>query len=370
MEWGNPFNRAEVKKTRGPFAFYREAVSGIVTAMSSKEPEPDHIMRTGFAFWSSKALLAAIGLGLFTELAVRPSDAAGLEVRLGLHPRGSRDFLDALVAMNFLLRDGSGVYSNTTETGHFLDKNKPSYIGGIFEMANARLYSIWDNLEEGLRTGFPQNEAPADAETAGALYADPVRLNAFLSGMTGLGRRSNRAVASRLSWGRYKTFADIGAGQGDLAAQVALAHPHLTGVGFDLPATGPVFRDYMAGHGLSERVGFCEGGFPYHDFPKADVILMGHVLHAWSTEQKRALIAKAYAALPEGGMFVAYDVMIDDARRINAFGLLMSLNMLMETPAGCDYTGEECQEWLREAGFRDRWVEHLGGLDSMMVAFK
>lgn len=338
--------------------------------MSPKDLEPDHIVRTGFAFWSSKTLLAAIGMGLFTELAAGPAGLAALEAKLGLHPRSSRDFLDALVALNFLARDDEGIYSNTPETEHFLDRNKPSYIGGIFEMANTRLYPFWENLEAGLRTGLPQNESKTDPKVFEQLYAEPERLRQFLAGMTGLSHRSNLALANRIPWKEYRTFADIGTAQGDLAAQIALAHPHLQGIGFDLPAVGPIFSDYVAGLGLSERVRFEAGSFFDRDLPKADVILMGHILHDWDLDQKKMLIAKAYEALPEGGMFVAYDAMIDNGRRINALGLLMSLNMLIETPGGFDYSGADCQDWLMEAGFRATWVEHLAGLDSMVMAFK
>ena len=97
---------------------------------------------------------------------------------------------------------------------------------------------------------------------------------------------------------------------------------------------------------------------------------MGHILHDWNLDEKRVLLAKAYEALPAEGALLIYDAIIDDERRRNAFGLLMSLNMLIETPGGFDYTGADCCAWLREAGFRDTYVEHLGGPESMVVGIK
>jgi hypothetical protein len=330
---------------------------------------PDRILQTGLSFWASKTLLSAVEMALFTELAQQPGDLESLRDRLGLHPRSARDFLDALVALGFLERN-DGIYRNTAETGLFLDKAKPSYIGGILEMANNRLYPYWGELTTALRSGEPQNESKGGLDPFTALYADPAKLKEFLRAMSGVSRGANLAIATKFPWKDYASCADIGTAQGDLVSQIALAHPHLRGIGVDLPATQPVFEDYIAGLGLADRVTFHGGDFFQDDLPTADVLLFGHILHDWDLETKRMLLRKAYAALPEGGAVIVYDAIIDDERKENAFGLLMSLNMLIETPGGFDYTGADCIEWMKEAGFRDCRVEHLVGPDSMVVGVK
>ena len=152
----------------------------------NERPLPDRILQLGFGFWGSKALLSAVELGLFTELARSPADASAVAQRLGLHSRSARDFLDALVALNMLERE-DGIYRNTAVTDLYLDCAKPSYIGGILEMANARLYRFWGSLTEALRTGEPQNESKGSGEDLfGPLYADPDRLKAFLAAMSGI----------------------------------------------------------------------------------------------------------------------------------------------------------------------------------------
>jgi len=333
---------------------------------------PDHIMQVGLGFWASKTLLSAVEMEVFTELAKRPEDLETLRGRLGLHPRSARDFFDALTALGFLRRI-DGKYANSPDTDLYLDKHKPTYIGGILQMANHRLFGHWNHLTEGLRTGKNQNEA---RDLAGgtspfeALYADPARLKEFLAAMTGISRGANMAIAQKVPWSQYRTFADVGTAQGDLAVQIALANPQLTGMGFDLAEVGPVFEEYVEQHGLTARLGFVSGNFFEHALPKADVITMGHILHDWNLDEKKLLVRKAYDALPAGGSLVAYDAVIDDDRSRNAFGLLMSLNMLIETPGGFDYTGAECREWMEEAGFRETRVEHLAGPDSMVVGIK
>ena len=345
-------------------------VSRQVQSAGSVAVSPEHILQVGLGFWAAKTLLSAVEMELFTELAKQPRTLDDLQGRMGLHPRSARDFLDALVSLGFLQRDG-GTYANTPETGLFLDKAKPSYVGGILEMASHRLFGFWNHLTEALRTGLPQNEVKSGGPSMfSALYADPARLRGFLQAMTGISHGANLTIAAKFPWKGYKTFVDVGTAQGDLAAQVALAHPHLSGTGFDLAEVGPIFEDYIRHNNLAARLKFAAGDFFNEPIPKADVVMMGHILHDWDLAQKKALIKKAYDAVPQGGAFIVYESIIDDDRRQNAFGLLMSLNMLIETRGGFDYTGADCVGWMKEAGFKEARVEHLVGPDSMVVGLK
>jgi hypothetical protein len=333
-------------------------------------PTPEKIMQVGLGFWASKTLLSAVEMELFTELAKHPEPLDELQGRMGLHPRSARDFLDALVALGFLQRI-DGKYCNTPETDLFLDRRKPSYIGGMLEMSSRRLFGFWGHLTEALRTGEAQNEAKGGGDSFFAtLYADPNRLKEFLAAMTGISHGGNMAIAQKFPWDGYKTFADVGTAQGDLAVQVALAHPHLSGTGFDLAEVAPAFEEYVAKNGLEGRMNFVGGDFFKDPLPQVDVIMMGHILHDWDLEGKKMLVRKAYDAIPDGGAFIVYESIIDDERSQNTFGLLMSLNMLIETPGGFDYTGADCAGWMKEIGFKKTWSEHLVGPDSMVVGLK
>lgn len=330
---------------------------------------PDKIMKLGLGFWASKTLLSAIELELFTLLAKKPLTQEEIGEQLGLHPRSRLDFLDALVALEMLERN-NGTYHNTTETDLYLDKAKSSYIGGLLEMANARLYQHWGSLTEGLKTGQAQNEAKGSDTFFDILYSDPTRLKSFLNAMTGLSMAAAQAIAKKFPFKDYQSFLDVGCAQGGLPVQIAQAHPHLKGGGFDIPVTGPIFEEYIASFGLSDRIKFHPGDFFKDPLPPAEVITMGHILHDWNLEEKKFLIGKAFDVLPEGGALIIFEALIDDERRANAFGLLMSLNMLIETPGGFDFTGGDCCGWLKETGFRETRVEALAGPDSMVIGIK
>lgn len=331
---------------------------------------PEVILRIGSGFWASKALMSAVELGLFTELA----QAGALELhelsrRLGLHRRGARDFLDALVALGLLRRSVRG-YSNTPESSRFLDRRKRTYFGSVVLMAGERLYPSWGRLTQALQTGLPQSEAASGGDYFNDLYSDPRKLRLFLQAMTAFSLRTGAALAAKFPWSRYHRIVDLGTAQGAVPVELALVHPHLTGYGFDLPVVRPMFEEYVRAHGVEDRLHFVAGNFFTDPLPAADVYILGHLLHDWDNEGKRALLAKAHAALPVGGALIVYDTLIDDGRCRNAFALLMSLNMLLQTPGGSEYTARECVGWLQQARFQVLRAEPLAGGDTMIVAIK
>src|SRR4051794_25845835 len=169
-----------------------------MTSPSTSDPTPGHILQVGMGFWASKTLLSAVELELFTVLGDQTMTAPEIGDRLGLHPRSLFDFLDALVSLGLLERDGDGQeagYRNTIETATFLDKRQRSYVGGILEMSNARLYGFWGNLTEALRTGAPQNEIKHGGASSGR--CTPTRSGSRSSFAPCKGRRS---VVSWPSW--------------------------------------------------------------------------------------------------------------------------------------------------------------------------
>ena len=336
--------------------------------------DPSPILQTAFAFWNSKVLLTAVEMGLFTKLGGRSLTGAELGAELGLHPRGIADFFDALVAMKFLDREGNGPtarYRNTSEGATYLDEKSPRYIGGILTMLSVRLFKYWHDLPEALRTGQPQNEVKHGEEGIfETLYKDPVKLEIFLNAMTGLSRLNFEAFAAKFDFSPFKTLCDIGGATGLLCIEVAKKQPHLKCVSWDLPAVEPVARKCIAAAGLADRIGTVSGDFFKDPLPKADLITMGMILHDWNLEKKLHLIRAAYDALPPGGALVAIEALIDDERRENVFGLLMSLNMLIEFGEAFDFSGADFRQWCGKAGFKRFEVLPLAGPSSAAIAYK
>ena len=340
----------------------------------SGQVNPSHIMQVGMGFWASKTLLSAVELELFTKLGGEGMTAPQIAEALGLHARALPDFPDALVALELLDREGEGsdaLYRNTEASAVFLDKASPAYVGGILEMSNARLYGFWGDLTEALQTGKPQNEIKHTGRPMfEELYSDEDRLEQFMNAMAGVSAGPFQTLAEKFDFSKYETLCDVGGATGQLSTIVANRHPHMRCTSFDLPVGEPIAKRTIEAAGLSERVKAVGGDFFADPLPKADVITMGLILHDWNLEGKTHLIKAAYDALPEGGAYIVIENIIDDARRENAFGLLMSLNMLIEFGDAFDFTGGDFAGWCKEAGFKEVEVVPLAGPTSAAIAYK
>jgi hypothetical protein len=335
---------------------------------------PQRILDVGMGFWPAKVLLSAVELDVFSSLGASSKTSEELRALLGLHPRAVPDFPDALVALGFLERDGDGPtarYRNTPESAAFLDRRSPGYVGGFLEMANARLYPFWGELSEALRTGKPQNELKRTGTSMfEELYRDPARLEQFMDAMSGISAGNFTAFAEKFDFSAYRTLCDVGGATGQLSCLVAERHPHLRCATLDLPIVIPIAERRIAARGLGDRVTARAIDFFAEPLPGADVITMGMILHDWNLEKKLHLIRAAYDALPAGGAFVAIEHLIDDARRENAFGLMMSLNMLIEFGDAFDFTGADFAAWCTQVGFRETRVIPLTPTASAAVAYK
>jgi len=340
----------------------------------SEHLDPSYIMQTSTAFWASKVLLTAVELDLFTTLGDEKLSASQLGEELGLHARGTYDFFDALVALKFLEREGDGPegrYKNTPQTAAFLNKKSHTYIGGLAEMLNARLFGFWNDLGTALKTGKPQNETKHGGKSVfEALYANQASLGTFLDSMTGFQAGNFAMLAEKFEFSQYETVSDVGGALALLSRIVGARHPHLTFTSFDLPPVEPLAQEHINAAGMEGRIKAVAGDFFKDDLPKADVITMGNILHDWNLEKKKVLIKKAYDALPQGGALIAIENLIDDERRENAFGLLMSLNMLIEFGDAFDYTGADFRGWCSEVGFNRFEFINLSGPTSAAIAYK
>ncbi|WDF77663.1 methyltransferase [Mucilaginibacter sp. KACC 22773] len=342
----------------------------------TNQPSPENIMKVGTGFWASKILLTAVSFQLFTRLAEKTTmTAKDVKNNLGLKctDRNIYDFLDALTVFGFLKREGildTAIYSNALEADTFLDKNKPSYIGGILEMMDNRLYAFWGNLGEGLLTGLPQNEVKKSEDFFGLIYSDPAKLKEFTNAMSGIQMGNFIAFAQKFDFTEHKTLIDVGGSAGLLSLMVAKHNPHMHCTSFDLPPVEPIANATIQQFGLSDRVKAVGGDFFTMPIPNADVVVMGNILHDWDEENKVSLMRKAYNALPAGGAFVAIEGIIDDERKQNVFGMMMSLNMLIETGTGFDYTFADFNKWANIVGFKSTSLISLAGPSSAAIAYK
>tara|TARA_R110002124_G_scaffold154372_2_gene321378 strand:- start:3985 stop:5022 length:1038 start_codon:yes stop_codon:yes gene_type:complete len=342
--------------------------------IANKQLDPSLIIQIGMGFWASKTLLTAVNVGLFSHLANQELSGVDIQKKIGLHQRSLYDFLDALVALGFLKRTGikeTAMYSNSAETDFFLDNQKPTYVGGILEMSNNRLYPFWNDLEEALKTGLPQNETKNGGKPLfEEIYKNEDQLQEFVNAMAGIQMGNFITFSNAFDFSKYETLCDVGGAGAHLSAQVCLNNPHMVCTSFDLPEVSPIATENINRMGLKDRIYIKSGDFFKDDIPNADVITMGNILHDWGIKDKLLLIEKAFKALPKGGALVVIENIIDDERKQNVFSLLMSLNMLIETEEGFDFSGKDFAEWAKETGFQEITSIPLTGPTSAIIAIK
>lgn len=325
---------------------------------------PDGILRLANAFCDAKALLTAVELGLFTTLNAGPATEEEIRRALGLHGRGLSDWLDLLVELRMLERK-DGRYANTTGADRYLVRGQESYIGGFIERSNRNLYPAWGRLSEALRTGESQS-----GSDFGAVVENPKILGQFINSMDAFIRvLGPQFIEAYDGWADYGSVLDVGGCRGALTAQIVKAHPHLTGKVFDLPQMEPFFQEKVAEQGLDGRMTFHGGSFFTDPLPSADIVVIGHVLHDWDREQRGFLVRKAYESVNPGGVLLVYDRMLDRAssRQVN---LVVSLDMLLVTDGGSEYTLDELRGHAREAGFTSVSDQPLGEDDTLLIARK
>ncbi|HEX6872577.1 MAG TPA: methyltransferase [Micromonosporaceae bacterium] len=332
-------------------------------------PDAGKIIELSMAFCASKVLHGAVEVGLFAELAKGPATGDELRERLGLAQRATADFLQALVRMNLIERTGGG-YANTPLAARYLVPGEPHYLGHFLDRTDRVLYPAWGSFQAALRTGEAQLEEPRNPGNMFVnLYRDPDAMRHFLAMMDALTGVLGPQLAEAFEWSRYGSVVDVGGARGNLIGHLVRAHPHLTATVFDLPPVAPAFAERMEVLGLTGRVDFVGGDFFTDPLPEADVIVLGHVLEDWSTEQKQLLIKQAFQAIRPGGALLVYDPMLDEELS-SLVNTLTSLTMLVVTRGGAEYTSDECRQWMVEAGFTDPSARPLGSSDILVVGRK
>jgi SAM-dependent methyltransferase len=335
--------------------------------MTSTTPDtsgPAGILRLANSFCDAKALLTAVEIGLFTALHAGPATEEEIRSRFGLHGRGLSDWLGLLVALG-LLEKGGKSYNNGAGADRYLVRGKDSYIGAFLERSNHNLYPAWGRLAEALRSGEQQS-----GSDFGTVLGDPAVLGQFVKSMDALtGVLGPQLIAAYHGWLDYRSVLDVGGCRGNLVSQIVKKYPHLSGAVFDLPQMSPFFDEKMARQGLTGKVTFHGGDFFADPLPRSDVVILGHVLHDWAPQQRKMLVGKAYRSVGPGGVLLIYDRMLDRASsRIE--NLVISLDMLLVTEGGSEYTVAELHTHTRHAGFSSIEDRPLGDYDTLVVCHK
>jgi len=314
--------------------------------MSGKDWNPGELLQLSGSYWATCTLHAAVKLDLFTALAGQKLSVAELAALRGLSPRGLGMLLDALCAMELLVKDGEA-YAAVPAAAYFLDKSSPAYLGHII-MHHHHLVDGWARLDEAVTSGEPVRDRVSHD-------TPEVERESFLLGMFNLAMLNAPKVVPQIDLSGRRYLLDLGGGPGTYAIHFCQGNPELRATIFDLATTRPVAMQTVERFGMTSRIDFVAGDFVENEpIPGSyDVAWLSQVLHGEGPQACLQMLRKAAAALEPGGLLLVQEFLLDSGRTSPLFPTLFSLNMLLGTTEGQAYSEPELRQMLAEVGLVD-----------------
>ncbi len=323
----------------------------------------DELLEVVRGFQAACVITAAADLDLFTALGKTPATAGQLAQRIKADPRATAVLLDALAALELLVKRGD-VYTVPADVAELMAGESPTNVlAGVRHQGNC--LRRWDQLARVVQTGQPARREPSIRGEAGDCESFISAMNAF-SGPIVL------RIVERLAPLRFERLLDIGGASGTWTIAFLRAVPEATAVLFDLPQVIPLARQRLARAGLADRVSLVAGNFDTDELPGgADFAWLSAIAHQNSRAQNRVLYRRICAALVPGGTLAIRDVVMDASRTQPPAGALFAVNMLVGTEGGGTFTFDEFQEDLQTAGFAEVQLVYQGdAMDSLVRARK
>ncbi len=316
-------------------------------------PHPEPVLDLMFAYRCSKAMFAAVSLGVFDGLGEGASSAATLAEKLGANRDALERLLDTCVALS-LLEKADGLYSNSPLAGAYLTRSSPTTLTGYILYSDRASYPLWGNLQAAVREGTNRwgQTFGGEASLFGHFFRTDAARRDFLGGLDGFGRLCSPAVVAAFDLGRFRRLVDLGGGTGHLALAACAHYPQLEAVVFELPAAIASAREYVERSPERDRVTLIAGDFFVGPLPGADLFALCQILHDWGEEKIRMLLRKIWERLPLGGALLIAERLLNEDKTSPTPAVVQSLNMLVCTE-GRERSLAEYTTLLREAGFAE-----------------
>jgi predicted O-methyltransferase YrrM len=312
--------------------------------METQAWSPDKLLKVSGYYWRSFALHAATKLGIFTIIGSEEIAGEDIAHKLGAKKRGVVMMLNALAAMNLLVKKGDR-YSNTPSSISFLSKDSPEYMGHII-MHHHHLALSWLKLDEAVRTGSPMRMRSSGS--------DEDARESFLMGMFNIALNLAPRLVNTIDISERRHLLDLGGGPGTYAIHFCLNNPRLRATVYDLPGTAPYARKTIERFGLSDRIDFVAGDYLKEDISGSyDVAWLSQILHAEGPDDCQRIIGKAASVLEPGGLLLIHEFILENTMDGPLQPALFSLNMLLGTENGRSYSEGEIMEMLARVGAKE-----------------
>jgi len=335
------------------------------------KPDPAIVLDLLQAFRCSKAMFAAVSLGVFDALTTGPKSLQALAQELKASPDSLERLLDACVGLQLLDRDKQG-YRNTPVAFTYLCRSSPHRLTGYINYSNDVMWKLWGNLEDAVREGTNrwQQTFGWDSPIFSNFFRTEEASREFLIGMHGYGLISSPQVVAAFDLSKYRCLVDLGGATGHLAVAACERYPHLRAVVFDLPDALPLAQGIVGASCVSDRIRVVPGDFFLDPLPEGDLYTLGRILHDWTEEKIVKLLSRVYQHLPSSGAILIAEKLLEEDKCGPRWAQMQNLNMLTCTE-GKERTLSEYEALLKRVGFADVFgCRTLSPLDAVLAAKK
>jgi SAM-dependent methyltransferase len=336
-----------------------------MTSLSTPAVTPERILQFAWGYVPPLLLEAAIRHRVFDVLDGGAKTVGEVAAETGTSVRGLTGVMNALVGLDFLVKDAGGRYSLTPESSAFLVSTKAAFHGGMIRHGSEQLIPKWLNLNEVVRTGHPSKGV--NEQESGSEFFEK-----FVNDIFPLSYPAAQALGQYFDYdadGRRIRVLDLAAGSGVWGIAQAQSSDAVRVTAVDWPGVIPATRKTVAKFGLLERFTFVDGDLLEVEFGSGfDVALLGHILHSEGRERSKALLAKTFHALASGGTIAIAEFLVNAERTGPVNALFFAVNMLVNTDTGDTYSFEEISGWLAEAGFVNARTLEAPGPSPLILA--
>jgi len=319
--------------------------------MSAQAPHPDttRLQRLVHSYRDAAALMAAVELRLFTQVARGADTEAAVARALDLTPTNAERLVTACVALGLLVRAGEaaeGRLRNAPDVARFLVEGEPTY-AGPWMLFSKPDWNEWGRLSTHLR----RRDTVVLGKYAQEFTVAQARRYHEAAYSIGLG--AARRFVRQVDLTGRRQILDLGGGSGCYCIGAAQRYPHLRAIVLDLPPVVEVTLEFIASHGVADRVTALAGDFTRDPLPTGcDVMIMASNLPQYSREIIQTVISRAFAALAPGGEMHLIGEMLDAARTGPRDPALWGLAEALWGSTGVAHAVDECRAYFQRAGFR------------------
>lgn len=318
--------------------------------MSATAPltEADQISDIAFGFMGSKALFAALDVGLFTALAEGPKTAEAVGQATGLHRDRAETLLTALTGLG-LVSVEAGRFSNSPAAEAFLVKGAKYDFGDYLRLqVGQQMYRLLEQLGPALAGTLPEGATDSYENW----FSDPDEARLYSESQHAGSLGPGRQLAKRVDLSATRRLLDVGGGTGAFAISLCKAYPELEVTILDFPNVAALGRDYVAAAGLSDRITYREGNALKSDWPEGrDAVLMSYLFSGVPGSAHPGLLANAMRVLAPGGRVMVHDFIVHADRTGPRLAALWQLQHTAFTPEARSTDTERLTRLLTEAGF-------------------